>query len=109
MTRYRKKPVTVETMPWTGDNFAAVREFAGDSAQLLTQPYLGLPDVLEVWNDQESAWIPCPVGHSVVKGRLGEFYPISPAAIAETYEPADGDQVTVSREDLRALAWPDND
>ena len=68
-----------------------------------TQPYLGLPDVLEVWNDQESAWIPCPVGHSVVKGRLGEFYPISPAAIAETYEPADGDQVTVSREDLRAL------
>ena len=33
VTRYRKKPVTVETMPWTGDNFAAVREFAGDSAQ----------------------------------------------------------------------------
>ena len=70
---------------------------------VLTQPYLGLPDVLEVWNDQESAWIPCPVGHSVVKGRLGEFYPISPAAIAETYEPADGDQVTVSREDLRVV------
>ena len=82
MTRDRYSPgsdplpqeaVTVETMPWTGDNFAAVREFAGDSAQLPTQPYLGLPDVLEVWNrpgvrvDPVSGW---PLGGQGQAGRV---------------------------------------
>lgn len=95
VTRYRKKPVTVDTIRWTGTNLPAIRAFAGDDNVMC--PAGG---DLEVWNDQESAWIPCPLGHSVVKGRLGEFYPISPAVITETYEPADGDQVTVSREDL---------
>lgn len=99
VTRYRKRPVIVETIRWAGTNLPAIRTFAGEGN--VSCPAGGH---LEVWNDQESAWIPCPLGHSVVKGRLGEFYPISPAAIAETYEPAGGDHITVSREDLRMAA-----
>ena len=80
---YRKKPVTVATLEWTGSNIAALREFTGDRGYLdrTSGP-------LRVWNTEEGDWITCPVGHSVVRGRLGEFYPISPAALEATYEPA---------------------
>ena len=37
------------------------------------------------------------------QGQAGRVLPHLPGAIAETYEPADGDQVTVSREDLRVV------
>jgi hypothetical protein len=85
--RYRKKPVTVETIEWTGENWAAVHSFVGSGIRWQAS-HGDEAGWIEVWNAQERAWIPCPRGHSVVKGRLGEFYPISPAAIAETYEPA---------------------
>jgi len=80
---YRKKPVTVATLEWTGSNIAALREFTGDRGYLdrTSGP-------LRIWNTEEGDWITCPVGHSVVRGRLGEFYPISPAALEATYEPA---------------------
>ena len=86
--RYRKKPVEVEALEWTGANLDALRAFAGD--ENLTCPGSRYSD-LSVWNEQEHDWIKVPFGHSIVKGKLGELYPISPAAIAETYEPAGED------------------
>jgi hypothetical protein len=85
--RYRKKPVEVDTLEWTGSNYKAIHEFTGGLVRPVTDS-----GNLEVWNVQEGAWIPVPPDHSVVRGQLGEYYPISPAAIAETYEPpADGE------------------
>lgn len=81
--RFRKKPVEVETLEWTGSNLDAIRAFAGPVN--VSCPGGG---ELAIWNDQEDGWIPCPLGHSVVKGKLNEFYPISPAAIAATYDRA---------------------
>ena len=96
---YRKKPVTVETMPWTGDHWDAVRRFAGLNARYFPHgDGQGAGPLLELWNSQGRAWIPCPAGYSVVKGRLGDFYPVSPAAIAETYEPAGSPAAEVARQ-----------
>jgi hypothetical protein len=85
--RYRKRPVEVETLEWTGANLEAIRAFAGN--ENLSRP--GGAGDLSVWNEQEYDWITVPFGHSIVKGKLGELYPISPEAIAATYEPVDGE------------------
>jgi hypothetical protein len=89
VVRYRKKPVVVETLEWTGRNLAAIQVFCGYFFEVEEPKVrIGSGEDLEVWNDQEIAWIPCPLHHRVVRGVLGELYPISPAALAKTFEPA---------------------
>ena len=85
--RYRKRPVTVSGVEWTGANYDAIRAFAvaADGAKCFRWRKEG---ALELWNDQEQAWIPCPPGHTVMRGVLGEFYPVSPEALEATFEPA---------------------
>jgi hypothetical protein len=89
--RFRKKPVTVEMLQWTGSNTEALAAFCGttpwrDPVFVPTERGDGMA---VLWNDQEYGYVPCPAGHYVVRGVFGEFYPISPAALAETYEPAE--------------------
>lgn len=90
-----KRPVTVRTRLWTGLNVEEMREFCGlfpgGSVPLFAEPDPadGVYASARVWNDQEHCWINVPVGHHLVAGPLGEFYPISPAALEETYEPLD--------------------
>jgi hypothetical protein len=96
VTRYRRRPVVVEMLEWTGANAEAVREFCGRGAEgWRFEPPAGAGRAA-VWNDQEHAWIPLAVGHRVVKGALGEVWPISPEAVAATYEPADGPTIAAA-------------
>lgn len=87
VTTRRKKPVEVRTLEWTGSNLDEMREFCGHLGTdwMFTQDE-GNP-VARVWNSQEHCDINVPVGHHVVRGPLGEFYPLSPAALELTYEP----------------------
>lgn len=90
---FRKRPLTVETMLWDGTPERAQQIKTWVGLALSNEP--GFLDVHELagvnhnarlWNSQERCWLPVPVGHRVVKGALGEFHPIGPAAVAETYE-----------------------
>lgn len=98
VTMRRKRPVTVRTLLWTGLNEGQVREFcglfSGGSAPLFAEPDPadGVYASARVWNSEERCWINVPVGHHVVAGPLGEFYPISPEALKETYEPLEQEQ-----------------
>jgi len=87
---FRKKPVTVQAIQWTGANYGAIEQFTGGTGVLEADLPGQQAGRLQIWNDQEQAWIPCPEGHWVVRGVLGEYYPVSPAAVATTYEPATG-------------------
>lgn len=78
--QWRKRPAVLWGLLWTGDNPDSIRRFA------VSPEGTGL----EVWNDQERCWIPCPAGHVVMKGVLGEFYPVSEAGIKQGYDPATG-------------------
>lgn len=95
VTVRRKRPVTVRTLLWDGSNLAEMLRFCGPfpggSAPLFTgpDPADGVYVTARVWNSQERCWISVPAGHHVVQGPLGEFYPLSPAALALTYEPVD--------------------
>lgn len=91
--KFRKVPIEVETILWDGtpERAQQIKEWVGkrdthEPRFLLPEDITGVWNEANVWNDQEHCWIPCPVGHRVVKGLLGEFYPISPEAVEKTYE-----------------------
>jgi hypothetical protein len=87
MTRFRKLPVEIEAVQWTGDNVPEIEAFVG-LAPDCTQYGFGVePDgTALVYADHERCWVNVPTGHWIVRGALDEYYPISEAALNRTYE-----------------------
>lgn len=93
--RYRKRPVEVEAVQWTGDNIDAMFEFAGrDKFDLLDEQQRRDCDDPEataaVFDILHSTWVLVLPGQWIVKGIRGEFYPCAADVFAETYEPVTG-------------------
>jgi hypothetical protein len=80
--KYRKKPVVVEAIQWTGQNHMEIYDFncpfvaKGDSPQKLFIPTL------------EGEMI-ADIGDWIIKGVKGEFYPCKPEIFEMTYEKVD--------------------
>lgn len=107
LTRWRKRPVVVEAIQWTGANLAEVQQFAGSQfADVPPEDRAEDPErTAEVWDKLHGTWVGVHDGQWVIRGVRGEFYPCDAGVLAETYEPAGspdpaGDQVPVSRADL---------
>ena len=77
--KYRKKPVVVEAIQWTGDNTAEIMRWVGDNAYFRGTLYI---KTLE-GNYRAS------VGDYIIKGIKGEFYPCKPVIFEKTYEPVE--------------------
>lgn len=75
--RYRKKPVEVLAMEWTGKNKVDVQRFVG---QYLDQTTQGLI-IPTLEGDHYAA-----VGDFIIQGVKGEFYPCKPDIFWATYE-----------------------
>jgi hypothetical protein len=82
--KYRKKPVVIDAIKWTGDNFESISIFTegkakpkvGDLADVLTIPTLE--------GDHKAN-----PGDYIIRGVKGEYYPCKPDIFAMTYEPAE--------------------
>ena len=105
---YRKKPVTVEAVQWTGENRAEMCEFI-DSEVFEIIPRVGL--VIHTLEGDHHA----SPGDYIIKGVNGEFYPCKPDIFAKTYESATltppNEPLTTAqlREmDGEAIYWPKN-
>jgi len=74
--KYRKKPVEIDAIQWTGDNRLEIFDFCNMS-------YI---------NDQElriqtlEGSMIASVGDYIIKGVKGEFYPCKPDIFEMTYE-----------------------
>ena len=81
--KFRKKPVVIEAIKWTGDNFDAVKKFAGDNVKLEDDEL-----VVESHDDgkDNKAKHAASKGDFVIKGVQGEFYFCKPDIFKETYE-----------------------
>lgn len=83
MAKYRKRPVVIEAMQWTGKNTSAILAFC-PIAQKAFEPfgrkieYLIIPTLEGKHQAQKNDWI--------IKGIKGEFYPCKPDIFAQTYE-----------------------
>lgn len=89
--KYRKKPVVVEAMQWTGLNLEEVKDFVGEA---LTYDILdtawevgkGRPHVFMKIKTLEGDMEVSEKDY-IIKGVNGEFYPCKPDIFQKTYTP----------------------
>ena len=85
--KYRKKPVVIEAVQWTGDNGEEIYNFCGNYAQFATSD-LGLGNVMSYRLSIETleGFMEASTGDYIIKGVNGEFYPCKPDIFEKTYE-----------------------
>ncbi|MCW2915516.1 MAG: hypothetical protein JWN52_3584 [Actinomycetia bacterium] len=88
MPLFRKKPITIEAIQWTGDNEAELVAFTGSLFHAVAPEDRGEgPDITaEVFDVLHGTWVGMYTGQWVLKGVKGEFYPCAADVLAETYE-----------------------
>lgn len=78
--RFRKRPVDVDALLWTGDNYAELVEWAGDGISQFGHTDKGL-----IVRTLEGDML-VSVGDWIIRGIAGEFYPCRPDIFEQTYE-----------------------
>ena len=78
--KYRKKPVVVEVVQWTGDNIDEVLEFGQGKIKYIN----GKPTI-----ETLEGTLTASKNDYIIKGIKGEYYPCKPDVFANTYEEVD--------------------
>ena len=81
--KYKKKPVIIEAVRWTGSNFAEIKRFMGDTVIAFNEQTLKISV-----KTLEGVITASPYDY-IIKGVKGEFYPCKPDIFEETYEEVD--------------------
>lgn len=79
MSKYRKKPVVVEAIRFTGENLLDVDDFMGGQ-----HGFQSWPDRVIIITKEGT--MTGDVGDWIIKGVKGEFYPCKPDIFEATYE-----------------------
>ncbi|MGW4406535.1 hypothetical protein ACWEJ6_21075 [Nonomuraea sp. NPDC004702] len=92
MPRFRKKPVEITAVQWTGENAQEIKTFVGvrdngESRFLTPDEITGVWEHAHVYDELHDTWVTVYPGQWVIKGVKGEFYPCAEDVFAETYEP----------------------
>lgn len=77
--KFRKKPVVVEAVRWTGDNYEEINAFCEEN---------------DLWAENRKALfinglegiMYAEIGDYIIKGVNGEYYPCKPDIFEKTYE-----------------------
>lgn len=77
MPKFRKKPVIIEAVQWTGNNGQEILAFC-PNAKLHFSDKLTIPTLEGEMTADAGDWI--------IKGVKGEFYPCKPDIFSATYE-----------------------
>ena len=83
MGYYRKKPVVIEAVQWTG-NMQEVIDLVGHDLPTYGERRDGSIRIATLEGDHE-----CRKGDWIIKGVQGEFYPCKPDIFEATYEPVE--------------------
>ena len=101
INKYRKKPVIVEAVIWTGNNIDEVKELAKNAVENIIFVNNNLYIETLEGNMKVS------IGDYIIKGIKEEFYPCKPDIFKETYETvsivSDNDKTTVPMSEYRKL------
>lgn len=76
INKYRKKPVIVEAIQYTGDNIEEIKDFCKDCSVLF--------DSLIIFTLEGR--MKASINDYIIKGVNGEFYPCKPDVFEKTYE-----------------------
>ena len=93
--KYRKKPVVIEAVQWTGENHREIWDFlTGKTGERMTasgdNSYIDHSKVKGglIIKTLEGEHI-ASIGDFIIKGISGEFYPCKPDIFEKTYEAVD--------------------
>ncbi|MFL0197512.1 hypothetical protein ACJDU8_18370 [Clostridium sp. WILCCON 0269] len=78
MTKYRKRPVEVEAVKWTGKNIDQIDKF------IKSDSYEYSNDKLFIYTLEGK--MKASIGDYIIKGVDGEFYPCKPDIFEKTYD-----------------------
>ena len=79
--QYRKNPVVIEAILYTGENKAEIYEWMSKTPDELETKTAGF----ELWIETFEGTIYGSAGDYIIKGVAGEFYPCKPEIFFETY------------------------
>ena len=87
MAKYRKKPIVIDAMQWTGTNIEEVKEFTNGCDRTITyyKPLVNSPFYTLVISTLEGR-MEAKVSDYIIKGIQGEFYPCKADIFHATYE-----------------------
>lgn len=100
MPKFRKKPVVIEAVQWTGKNGLDVMTFA---CEAITQNGKGMPYIepdgrIEIQTLEGEVY--SSEGDWIIKGIKGEFYPCKPDIFEATYERVQETKYTMAPNEL---------
>lgn len=84
--KYRKKPVIVDAVQWTGDNYDEIKRFAGENVTMDGTDLI--VKTLEDGKDNKAKHV-ATVGDYIIRGVEGEYYFCKPHVFVKTYEAVD--------------------
>lgn len=97
--RFRKKPVEIEAVQWTGENLSEVLEFVGRHPRFdeWFSSYDSLDDYADLVRRAGNTFkiftlegtMTASPGDWIIRGVKGEYYPCKPDIFAATYEPVE--------------------
>lgn len=92
MARYRKRPVEVDAIQWTGENIVDVMGFMHPQQpvhvnNLSHMRFTNADDLVGI--ETLEGLMVANKGDWIIRGVQGEFYPCKPDIFAATYEPAE--------------------
>ena len=82
---YRKKPVVIEAVQYTGKNSAEIAKFMKVMIRTKTSPEEGNP-LGKITIETLEGNMKASIGDFIIKGVQGEFYPCKPDIFEKTYE-----------------------
>ena len=94
MGKYRKKPVVIEAVRYTGHNGSNLRHWSGDVIieSPVLEPRAGNPTGEYVQIKTLEGTMTAIVGDWIIKGIKDEFYPCKPDIFEATYEPVEDEE-----------------
>lgn len=86
--KFRKRPVIIEAIRWSGSNLAALREWGCPATYLPPSADNNLIiGTLEDGPNCEAVHV-ASLGDWIIRGVKGEYYPCKPDIFEATYDPA---------------------
>jgi len=87
--KYRKKPVVIEAIQWTGDNSVTVAKFLKDATRRFHFDLEENFEGIEIYTLE--GVMTANLYDYIIKGVHGEFYPCKPDIFEKTYEEVEND------------------
>ena len=88
--KYRKKPLCIDAIEWTGTNIDDLDQFMDHKAYSIIDDQLYIETI--------EGTLQASKGDYVIRGIKGEYYPCKPDIFLETYEPVDNDKLNADKD-----------